>query len=371
MLDKAPQETRPRAPGRRLLDADTGKEVELIYVLPMECMNPGQSSQPEPGLTDLIQKVWPKRWRVLISSMIFSGAVAGITFLFPDTYSYSTVIEIGRGTGEPVDAPEDVQEKLVNAFIPAHSAKLLAGGMISVHDLKKWEPKVEVPKGSTLVIVSSEGPINRAEWHLQQLHQLVAQVQTDHQRQMEQERNALRMKISAAERALLALDDEDEQLAKRRQTLEAERQLYIKREAELVETTNQAREDRRRALAELSGQAQTLTLMMIDRGMQADNQELVSIRQRISVGLANDLAALDRQVEDLQRRRDAETQNREDVSLKLRNIRDTRAVVAPTQSIEKTGPSRWLIVGVFSSLTLMATCVFYVCASRIPATKHS
>jgi len=153
--------------------------------------------EDEVDLVDIGLVIWHHRWAALIGGGVVLAIGIAAALLSPPEYEYSTSIEIGSqligNRLEPLESNEAAAVKLKNTYLPQarrEVANLMTGRPIP-------NVKVQSPKNSTLIVLSSDGPKPDAQIHLkvQELAsdalikdhaRLSAVIQADLQRQLRQ-----------------------------------------------------------------------------------------------------------------------------------------------------------------------------------------
>jgi uncharacterized protein involved in exopolysaccharide biosynthesis len=140
------------------------------------------------------------RWRLVAGIAVVGTLVSvAVAFLREPRFLYSSPVLIGLEDGRLIDNQETARVKLIETYIPAARA-----AYASAHaDAARRIPlvRVEMPPGSAMLLLASEGTAEDAPIHTQLHTQVIAALVKDHLETLEKRREALQRRLQLAEQA--------------------------------------------------------------------------------------------------------------------------------------------------------------------------
>lgn len=357
--------------------------------------------EEEVTLVQLVIALWQQKWVIVGVTVVCVIAGTGYALTKPAIFEYSTTIEIGTqlegDDPRPIEPPENVVSKLERNYIPeairTYEQELLEsnGG-----ETRRLQVDARQPNGTNLVVLTSEAPEELAEYYIRLHGRVVERLAADHQRdakldrvrvenQLEEaklrleeltdervlkvERQEIQNRITAEKNKLESLSDQQELLQTELENLEVQDELVEKRLKQLSDYIADARERRSRAQNEVQGGSEGMALMLIDNELQRDIDRQTELEERLMVEIPEKRADLRSKLENNQReqllqretisalealyekllidqeRRLPEARARvAELETRLQNLRETRAVLPPRQSLNAVGTSSRLII---------------------------
>lgn len=160
-----------------------------------------------------IWRILAKRKKLIIAiSLLITLAGSAYALLKPETYTYSTAIQIGSMSGKPVDEIKNVESKVKEAYIAAVLNDFYRD---NPNHPKNIKIDVSVPKGSEILIVGSKCPDKQAQLCQQLINKISAKLGADHGEKIKMFRDALSEQIVNAKKRLELLEDNEKALNKR------------------------------------------------------------------------------------------------------------------------------------------------------------
>jgi len=294
--------------------------------------------------------------RTLIVTVIVLSVLAGTMFavLTPAKYQYSTSIELGtRLSGEKVvviESPETLLAKIQESYIPQVRQQYL-----SEHSVVGRVPKIEarIPKGSQIIVLSSEGPESGRAVHKAIQQSVMNMVETDHNRITDVLRKETEILQNRAVAKLEELKDDAILIQAREKRLEDISVLLANQAKDVRDDLARARADRANAIKQTKDESRALTLMMLDNGVQQYRQRLAEIDERLKIKVVDSRDMLARQLANNRRAQLSQQDTVIKLKIQLANLRETQALMPPMRSPEATGPGGSLIVVLALVLGLM------------------
>lgn len=284
-----------------------------------------EMQEDEIELIDIVRVLWKRRKLIVLGTLCLTLGAVGIVLLLPRIYDISTIIEPGvrpvvdvNGqiiSEAPVVSPETLRETILGGTYNGPIQKKLK---LTAKDYP--ELKVENPKNTTLVKVSVESADPAKATAI--LNELVNQVRSDIQSQLENEKNKIETEIK---------------LAKINSQAVSEKIKLVERQVSDTSTKIQELEKaRQKSMAALSMNAMSALLY----SNEIQNQQIY----------LNDLQ---------EKLKDMETETRtsvvkmENLQLKLGLIKSARVIKPPTLPEEPIKPKKTLIVALAFIFSLM------------------
>lgn len=372
---------------------------------------PAYYRDDEISLVDLWIAIARRKKLVLgvAGAVLLIGLAAAL--VMPKKYDYSAVIEIGGklqrrdgvSTFTAIESPDTVKSKLESAYLPDAIRKHL--GEARTADFIP-RVKVQAPKGSNTLIISSTVPEERGDAIKAIMQDTAQALIKDHDRVTATDIAQLQNELSDAQRALDALSDPDARSAKIK-AVEKEvedtrvRLLSLESERKLIEG-NQSRLDRQEEMLKgqlldvdslikglnqqrtKSGSGAKGTLdasaqMLIDGQLQQLLTRQADLEERLHVQLATERDNLSKRLEenarqltstktlveqreaelaafmkDLDRQTLAQEDQVKSIKVAMDNILATRLILEPAQGNAPAGPRKALILALAGFLGLFA-----------------
>lgn len=297
------------------------------------------------------------RRRAQLVAVVGLCVLAGVLFtlLVPAKYQYSTSIEIGtRLSGEKVvviESPETLQAKIQESYIPLARQQFFTehaegGGSI---------PKIDarIPKGSQIIVLSSNGVENNGAAHKVLQQAVVGMVKKDHSRIVD----VLRMETEIFQnQAMAKLDEQKDEailIRAREKRLGDISALLIRQAKDVRSDLARAKVDRANAIQQTKDESRALTLMMLDSGMQQYSQRLAEIDERLKITIVESRDKLIKGLADNRRAQLSQQDTIAKLKIQLVNLRETRALMPPIRSSEPTGMGASLVMVLSLVLGLM------------------
>ena len=300
-------------------------------------------------------------WRVLVKhkKLVFlvwglislGGVIAAV--LIPEKYAYTTLIEIGhlgyetrlslwpnlpKGKTELVEVAAEARIRLVAGIIPVTRRKYLSEG--------KDVPGVEVripEKSPSLLLLESRGPARSAPGQLAFHGDVVDALRQEHQPVLNKAREAFDAQQEAVKRETAKLQDRSVRLAAKSKRLDV-KEAYLKRRTEQFRATNAAvARLGEKAIGQKVDEDATRAYMMMTNQIR-QQRSLDMLEEWLVLGLPNERAEIDEAISDNGRAVDGQLSALNIITSGLGGMRETRAVIPPTQSVSPVAPNRRLII---------------------------
>lgn len=372
---------------------------------------PAYYRDDEISLVDLWIAIARRKKLVLgvAGAVLLIGLAAAL--VMPKKYDYSAVIEIGGklqrrdgvSTFTAIESPDTGKSKLESAYLPDAIRKHL--GEAGTADFIP-RVKVQAPKGSNTLIISSTVPEERGDAIKAIMQDTAQALIKDHDRVTATDIAQLQNELSDAQRALDALSAPDARTAKIK-AVEKEvedtrvRLLSLESERKLIEG-NQSRLDRQEDMLKgqlldvdtlikglnqqrtrsgggAKGTLDASAQMLIDGQLQQLLTRQAALEERLYVQLATERDNLSKRLEenarqltstktlveqreaelaafmkDLERQTLAQEDQVKSIKVAMDNILATRLILEPAQSNEPAGPRKALILALAAFLGLFA-----------------
>lgn len=365
-------------------------------------------SDDEISLVDLWRTL-VKRRNVIAVSVVGALALAvTLVIVRPDSYVYSSTLEIGHYPSEAadrdlasLDSVENALSKLLDGYIP----EALRRYFVEEEDQSRLRVTARNPRGSNLLVIEVKGTEDEGESLLRVLRYVSEQLIDDHRYLLTIKRQQLDARLEQARLELAKYEDEriyriQEQervraieIAKlelselvqqqalvesRVKRLDNVQKLLEQQIAEIRESINIATENRRDAVQRVNDPSAAMTLLMIDSDIQQNRNRLATLDERLHIGLPNEFDELQKRLDDIlraqsnmnaeivarqfelerfridwERAREAQRQTVRALEARLESARDTRVVTPPARSLEPEGPGKAVILALGVILGLM------------------
>lgn len=352
-----------------------------------------------------------KRRSIIFGSMALA-LIAGflIAFLLPQKYNYSTSIEIGstleaNGSGDAVrfiDKPETILAKIKESYIPLVQQEFRTANPANT---SLYKINARVPKNSQLIVLEGKGKGDDKDIYLNHLQHVIDKLANDHKRVMNIYRGRLNNQLALAnfkldelsdpkmlavpqqelenklaqnQKRLIDLRDQTKLLESRYQRLD-NTDILLKQQISDLETQIKSSLSRRQqAIGNMKNESAAMTMLLIDNEIQQNRTRLAALQERLQIDqqnlrqelkekVASNLRAqglqektiskskseLDRLATGNHRAQQRQQQEITEIEVRLNNIQATRALTAPMQSLEPTGPGKSIIIILALMLGLM------------------
>lgn len=369
----------------------------------------GTYYEDEISLEDLAIALWNQKWVIAAVAILTVAIGAGYAFTRPVLYQYTTTIEIGTLlSGEqtrPIEPPQNVVAKLERNYIP----EAIRTYEEDLRDTNGHSGRLRVdassPRDTDLVVLTSEGTEELADYYLPLHQRILKRLAEDHARESELERVRLKNELAEARQELQELSDErilkverkelqnaiaaernklerlrdqEELLNSELENMDVQEELVRDRLDELSGYIEDARERRGLVQQQVEGGAEGMALMLIDNELQRDIDRHNELEERLLVEIPESRSNLRSSLDDNQREQELQgekideleaqyekllldQENRvpraearvEELETRVANLRETRAVLPPRQSLDPTGSRSQLILALSVVLGLM------------------
>lgn len=317
--------------------------------------------QDEISLIDLFL-VLAKRKKLFLGVLGFCVVAAtGLALLRNNTYLYSTSLEIGTFYQDKeqvfIDTPQTVLSKLEEGYIPA----VLSAYRAENSEVPPIKITARLPKGSEIVVIESKGKEGLGDTIKQLEGRVVDLIKADHARTIDVRRNALLVQQENLNRHQNELRDQEAMLRSNKERLQTLTKLVTQQLDSVKVQVDDATASRKKARTAVSDEAKAMTLLMIDNEINQNRNRLAALEERLYVNIPNRSNELDKALADNRRAQESNKAKIASLGLVLKNFRETRAIIAPTKSIEPVGISRGVIavLGILLGGMLATFAVFF------------
>lgn len=298
----------------------------------------------ETSLIDLVL-VLLKRKKLFLSVFSFCILSAGVLVLLRDnTYLYSTSLEIGTFYEDReqvfIDTPQTVLSKLEEGYIPMVLSKYYAANP----DAPRIKITARFPKDSEVVVIESKTKASLGKTSKQLESQIIDLIKTDHARTIDVKRSALLVRQENLVRHQNELLDKKAMLHSDKERLLVLIELITQQIGNVKAQVDDAIANRKKARTVVSDETKAMTLLMIDNEINQNRNRLASLEERFYVTLPNRGKELDKALADNTRAQEANKAEIARLELILKNFRETRAIIEPTESIAPVGTGKAVIV---------------------------
>ena len=139
-------------------DADP-KELKQVYIQTVD-----YAPNDEVNLVNFAKIIIQRKILILITIILIVGPATAVIFFKPQTYTYTTSIEIGAqivdGNIQPLEPPQALLAKINKIFIPLALNKQR---LLNPNDTKLYVIKVDIPKDSLIIIAEMQGSENEVD----------------------------------------------------------------------------------------------------------------------------------------------------------------------------------------------------------------
>lgn len=324
-------------------------------------MAPHSYAEDEISLIDL-WGVLHRRKSIVGGVFIFflAGAVAA-ALIKSDKYLYSTSLEIGTviedGKRVIIDSPNTVLSKIKEGYIPT----VLSEYAKTAEDADKIEIDVRLPKNSEIVVIESKGKESMGDTLKQLEGQIVELVKQDHGRIIDVTKNEMLAQLEKLKRDHEELKDQEKMLINDQERIKVASGLVQVQLTDVKSLVDDATANRKKARRSVGDETVAMTLLMIDNEIDQNRKRMAELEERFYVTLPSKKDSLVKALAD-NRREQANNQTEIDkLEIVLKNIRETRAIIEPTQSLKPVGVSKPAIVllGAIAGLMLGVFAAFF------------
>jgi len=309
-----------------------------------EAKSPSSYVENEDDLSLL--RVWAVLLRhkrtTLLTALITLLVGTATVLLWPQKYAYTTTIEIGtrfdsdgtNGRAQPIEQAETVKAKLENSYIPlAQRSYALA----HPDDTERYKIKVKVPEDSNVAILYSDGTEDTKDVYITQQQAVLDALIKDHERVLKEIKKGLELERLEAQNKLGDLTDESQTLTNRMKRFEQQEQLLLTHIDNLAQITSSAKLSRERVMHTSENDDRAMTLLLIDSEITESQEQLRELEEKLYLTVPEDKDELTSKLGELKRERNAQIERIAEVDTKIANLRLTRSVVPPMQSLWPLG----------------------------------
>lgn len=314
----------------------------------------------EISLVDLFL-VFVKHKKLFLSVLSLCIVAAGAFALLRDnTYLYSTSLEIGTYYEDKaqvfIDTPQTVLSKLEEGYIPTVLSKYYAANP----DAPRIKITARFPKGSEVVVIESKAKARLGGTIKQLEGQIVDLTKADHARTVDVKRKGLLVRQENLTRHQNELRDREAMLRSDKERLLVLSKLVIQQLNGVKVQVDDALANRKKARTAVSDETKAMTLLMIDNEISQNRNRLAKLEERLYVEIPNRGSELDKALADNARAQEANKAEIARLDLVLKNFRETRAIIEPTESVEPVGVGKAAIavLGVLLGGMLAVFAVF-------------
>lgn len=363
-------------------------------------------SSDEIDLVDLWLILARHKWLILTTTVLLTLAGWGYSLTQKEKYTFSTSVDVGRtfsegqeGSVTLIEPVETIQAKLTESYIPMVRGRFAAEGKFAQAGVGL---KVSVPKGTHLLVLQSQGPLEKQEIHREVHEAVLKALQNEHQQltgdlrkrletslakatlklaEMEDPRlfaikdKALKDQIENAKRGLASLTEKRGMISLSIKDLDKLKVMLEGEGKKIRDTLDKNLMIRAQAAKEADSAANAMTLMMMDNQIQQNQNRLQTIQERLEIGLAAERRQLEKELNDNQRSAEAQKSEMEQLQLQqtklsidheneLREhrqtvgqlehnvslIKDTKAMALAIRSVSPVGPAKSMIVALSAVL---------------------
>jgi LPS O-antigen subunit length determinant protein (WzzB/FepE family) len=279
-----------------------------------------------------------------LMALTFVAVVAlglAVAFAKPQSYAYTSSLQIARGASGPVEAPATVTAKLNESYIPyTLQQEESRNGFASIR------LDASVSQNSDVVVMKSSGPLAEEERHLA-LHRAVAErLMQDHERELANARSLLQSEISRVNAQFTRLQGEQELIRSRTARLDEQETLLQKQLADVAANITATAGARDELLARPGSESRTMSLVFLD-------SELTRLREREAMLSEQLLNGINAQRDNLKARELDNLRQQMDMgeklvqfNLRLEGMRATQGITPPLRSLQPVGTGKALILAV-------------------------
>lgn len=297
--------------------------------------------EDEISLVDLFIVLYKHKALIAIIFLLCTAGGVFYAFTKPILYSYSTSIEIARGTSGLIEEPETVLAKLQESYI---DYVLQEYKNDHPQDPERIKITAKLPRQSDIVVLESTGTVKSADLQ-HQLHQAVVdKLSDDHARMIAVMKRALDAEQRHAKNKLSELEDQAALLKVQEDRIGENAKLLKSQITDVRKLIDESRKNRKQSVNEVTGEAKAMTLLLIDNEIQQYQRRLSDLEEQLAIGLENDRDELRINLADNLRAQDEQREKIQDTVAKISEIRQTRAMTPTMRSFESIGTGRMVII---------------------------
>ena len=292
-----------------------------------------------------------KKW---LLGLVFLACFSGISTLLVISreYQYWFVVEVGKDTkGSYIESPISLMAKLNDALIPSQILSFASKDNAMSAEIARFTIRARIPKDSGVVVVEASGKRKWAETYKAIMARILEETLKDHASVLESLRSDILLQIKASENELSSAIAKTDALK-----IEVERVLQSERLAKeqlkvLEKVVHESNNNRVDVLRNgIGDQAKAMTVMLLDRGIEDARERMFVLERRLNIDLPAERQRLLFEIDEQARRKELAVARVEREKLSLNALRNTRAVIAPTQSVVPVGPGN--VMRLFAALLL-------------------
>ncbi len=367
-----------------------------------------QIADDEIDLVQLFQILWKRKSLILIVTLICLLAGIGYAFLKKPIYEYTTAVQIGTAlvggsdsavkTG--IEASPSVKLKLEKVYIPM-ATRQLSGKYAN----RLGSARVKENKNSNILLITSKGGEDDQQF-FEDLHTIAVSPLIANHRELiaaskkqyeilaqraklilkdledpkifAMDENTVKGKIESAQLALAGIDDQKAILLAKKNGLKETKKLLRDQISQIEKNLKISYAKRDKVIAEVKDEAKAMTFLMLNRGIQQNENRLATLRERLNVGLENENQKIEGQLAEnlrlrksqmsridefksqlvqLQAQRSSEQDRQRskisEAENKINLYQDTKVLGFASRSVKPVGSGKSLIVVLAGMLGLM------------------
>lgn len=318
-------------------------------------------------------------WLVLVRRKAVFFTVAGLilaaglayALLAPPNYRYAALLELGAVSTDEgprsVEGASTALAKINEAFLPAVLTDYLK---TQPPGTEPPEIRASNPRGSeTTILLSAEGSVDEGQTLMELQASVIARLSQDHAAFTDAERRAIRASITTATNQLEALAASAKALHNQaRRTEELAAMLQARRD-DIVRYLDEAVALERSLRGAEVATRDTAALLQANVESRALRDQLLQLDEHVAVNLPKELHAIRADIQSNAREMLAQQAQIVDLESRLADIRDTRAVRPPTQSLAKVGPGSAAIVFIAAILGTLLGVISAFMAEYVSKTR--
>ncbi len=297
--------------------------------------------EDEISLVDLFIVLYKHKTLIAIIFLLCTAGGVFYALTKPILYTYSTSIEIARGTSGLIEEPETVLAKLQESYI---DYVLQQYNKDNPQDPEKIKITAKVPRQSDIVVLESIGTEEMADIHHQLHQEVVDKLSEDHGRMIAVMKRALDAEQRHAKNKLSELEDQAALLKVQEDRIGENAKLLKSQIIDVRKLIDESRKNRKQSVNEVTGEAKAMTLLLIDNEIQQYQRRLSDLEEQLAIGLENDRDELRINLADNLRAQDEQREKIQDTVAKISEIRQTRAMTPTMRSLEPISTGRKEII---------------------------
>ncbi|MDH5474028.1 MAG: Wzz/FepE/Etk N-terminal domain-containing protein [Gammaproteobacteria bacterium] len=292
-------------------------------------------------------------WLVLIKRKnVFLGVLivfvlSGLFFavLKPDTYGFSTSIEIGTkiqaGDFEYIESPASVFEKINKVYIPLIISKMLT----KYPDLdRNMIIDASLGKGSAIISLNVKGREDDQSVYFEILANVAKSIAQDHQRIFLIERKEIELQKNKINNQISALKEKAELYKAQQLRLNEKAQLVKERIENIKGLIADSERAKQEALRKSNTEGKALAMMMMDNDLRQANKILADLQEELHIAIENKRDLLVNDLAENLRLQSEQQDQLTKLEIQLDNLLETRAIGEPMRSVRPVGSSKKIVV---------------------------